>query len=282
MPLGAKPVCSNCKTNTSTIWRKGTQGDVICNACSTAQNGGNEKESTNGQNGNSVSTKNNGSVNNNGGPVLRKSARIKPSKHKFQTTNKPLATKGKSRRIIFKKSQPVKAPTAVSTVVTGDSVFYDGMYYQIGDIVSLVDEDGSVFYAQLRGFMQDQYGEKSAVISWLLPTQSSPRDRFDPSTYILGPEEDLPRKLEFMEFVCHAPSDYFKSLMGPYPTVSQKPPLCYIWTTVGPQIQPVPSIDEIFGIKETEKETVKKEKHSKKDKDKSSFSPEVLDIKTEK
>ena len=60
------------------------------------------------------------------------------------------------------------------------------MYYQTGDIVSIVDHDGSVYYAQIRGFMQDQYSDKSAVISWLLPTQSSPKGRFDPSTYILG------------------------------------------------------------------------------------------------
>ena len=62
-----------------------------------------------------------------------------------------------------------------------------GMYYQIGDIVSLVDHDMSVYYAQIRGFMQDQYNEKSAVISWLLPTQgTSQEDYFDPTTYILG------------------------------------------------------------------------------------------------
>lgn len=60
------------------------------------------------------------------------------------------------------------------------------MYYQIGDIVSLLDHGGDVFYAQIRGFMQDQYTEKSAVITWLLPTQSTIKDTFDPSTYILG------------------------------------------------------------------------------------------------
>lgn len=66
------------------------------------------------------------------------------------------------------------------------SFLSQGMYYQTGDIVSLVDHDGSVYYAQIRGFMQDQYNEKSAVLSWLLPTQNSPKVGFDPSTYILG------------------------------------------------------------------------------------------------
>ena len=47
------------------------------------------------------------------------------------------------------------------------------MYYFIflGDIVSVEDiDDGSVYYAQLRGFLTDQYCEKSGVITWLLPT----------------------------------------------------------------------------------------------------------------
>lgn len=61
-----------------------------------------------------------------------------------------------------------------------------GNYFQVGDIVSLVDHDFSVYYAQIRGFMKDQYNEKSAIISWLLPSQGSPQDRFDPATYILG------------------------------------------------------------------------------------------------
>ena len=59
-------------------------------------------------------------------------------------------------------------------------------YYQVGDIVSLVDDDDKVYYAQIRGFLQDQYYEKSAVITWLLPTSASSKEGFDPSTYILG------------------------------------------------------------------------------------------------
>lgn len=36
--------------------------------------------------------------------------------------------------------------------------------------------------------MTDQYCEKSAVLTWLLPTQASPPpdDGFDPATYIIG------------------------------------------------------------------------------------------------
>ncbi|KAK7495690.1 hypothetical protein BaRGS_00013137 [Batillaria attramentaria] len=259
MPFGIKPVCSSCKVTTSTLWRKGAQGEILCNSCGLKQNANGGKD--NGQNGGAnVGSKNgNGNGNGNhsnshgaGGPVLRKSARIKPAKSKVQAATKALSTKGKSRRIIFKKSQPIKAPRSVATVVTGDSIFHDGQYFQVGDVVSLVDHDGGVYYAQLRGFMCDQYNEKSAIITWLLPTQHSTQGRFDPSTYILGPEEDIPRKMEYMEFVCHAPSDYFMAKNTPYPTQAKETDLCFIWTSVGPEIRAVPSVDEIFGVKDDE------------------------------
>ncbi|VDI65369.1 Hypothetical predicted protein [Mytilus galloprovincialis] len=251
MPLGAKPVCISCDCNVSTLWRRATSGDPLCNACYIKQNESGI-QTNEIQNGTLTGIKSNGNGN---GPTLRKSSRIKPSKHKFISATRSLATKGRSRRVVFKKSQPLKAPTAVATVVTGESVFHDGMYYQVGDVVSLVDHDLSVYYAQIRGFMQDQYNEKSAVISWLLPTQNSEEGNFDPTTYIMGPEEDLPRSMEYMEFVCHAPSEYFKCSSGPYPTVSQKPDLCYIWTTTENLIKPLQSIEEVFNVK-----TVKKEK----------------------
>ena len=60
------------------------------------------------------------------------------------------------------------------------------MYWQSGDLVSVMDHDGGIYYAQIRGFLEDQYCEKSAVINWLIPTTASPKDSFDPATYILG------------------------------------------------------------------------------------------------
>lgn len=66
--------------------------------------------------------------------------------------------------------QPVKAPTATATPVTSNFVFYKGTYFQVGDIVSVQDIDGGIYYAQIRGLLIDQYCEKSAAITWLLPT----------------------------------------------------------------------------------------------------------------
>ncbi|ESO93483.1 hypothetical protein LOTGIDRAFT_178504 [Lottia gigantea] len=228
MPLGLKPVCISCKTTTSNLWKKNPQGEILCLSCNNKTgNGGNGtgNGSNNGSNGNG---RNNGSSSNQN--AVRKSSRIKPSKHRFAGSHKPLSSKGKGRRIIFKKTtrwRRILCPTS--------------------------------------RILQDQYNEKSAVITWLLPTQSSPSDRFDPSTYILGPEEDLPRKLEFMEFVCHAPSDYFRAKNAPYPTNNTKPELCYILTSLENSIiKPTPTISEMFGSEETVKKKTAKEKRMEK------------------
>ena len=145
--------------------------------------------------------------------------------------------KGKSRRAIFKKSS-TRAPSAVAKAVTSDRVYYRGQYFTKGDIVSVEDMDGSVYYAQLRGFLTDQYCEKSGVITWLLPTTNSPKpeDAFDPSTYVIGPEEDLPRKLEYFTFVMHFPDDYFYYKHAPYPTISVNADQEYLVARQGPKV----------------------------------------------
>lgn len=164
------------------------------------------------------------------------------SKTGSATTNNSVnssSTKGKSRRIIFKKSA-TRAPAAVARAVTSDRVYYRGQYYTKGDIVSVEDiDDGSVYYAQLRGFLTDQYCEKSGVITWLLPTVNSPpsEECFDPSTYVIGPEEDLPRKLDYFTFVMHAPDDYFYYRKAPYPTISIQTDQEYLVTRQGPRVR---------------------------------------------
>lgn len=155
--------------------------------------------------------------------------------------------KGKSRRAMFKKSA-TRAPTAVAKAVTSDRVYFRGQYFTKGDIVSVEDLDGSVFYAQLRGFLTDQYCEKSGVISWLLPTTNSPKpeDGFDASTYVIGPEEDLPRKLDYFTFVMHAPDDYFYYKRAPYPTISVQADKEYLVTRQGPRVRGIKAGKAIY------------------------------------
>uniref|UniRef100_A0A8C7H2B4 GATA zinc finger domain-containing protein 1 n=1 Tax=Oncorhynchus kisutch TaxID=8019 RepID=A0A8C7H2B4_ONCKI len=228
MPLGLKPCCAVCKTNSSSMWKKGNQGEILCNNCT-------GKSTSSGASGPSASS--NTQQNNVGGKqskqeIHRRSARLRSTKYKNPATEK--------------KTIPIKAPESVSTIITSESVFYKGVYYQIGDVIKVTDEDdGRPYYAQIRGFVQDQYCEKSAALTWLIPTQASPKDLFDPATYIVGPEEDFPRKMEYLEFVCHAPSEYFKSRSCPFPTIPIRPEKGYIWTHIGPT--PAIAIKASFG-----------------------------------
>ena len=40
MPFGVKPVCVSCNISSSPIWRKGPQGEVLCNSCGIKQANG--------------------------------------------------------------------------------------------------------------------------------------------------------------------------------------------------------------------------------------------------
>ncbi|KAL2307364.1 hypothetical protein Nmel_000323 [Mimus melanotis] len=258
MPLGLKPTCSVCRSTSSSMWKKGGQGEILCNNCTarsappppaafaTTSAAAQHSNGGGGGGGKQVrrprvrgwSRRGRAGLGGAGSKqeIHRRSARLRNTKYKSApAAEKKVSTKGKGRRHIFKLKNPIKAPESVSTIITAESIFYKGVYYQIGDVVSVVDEqDGRTYYAQIRGFIQDQYCEKSAALTWLIPTQASPKDCFDPASYIIGPEEDLPRKMEYLEFVCHAPSEYFKSRSSPFPTVPTRPEKGYIWTHVGP------------------------------------------------
>ena len=57
--------------------------------------------------------------------------------------------------------------------------------YEVGDVVSLLDHSGGVFYAIIRGFLVDQYADKYAILTWLLPKTPNP-SIFDPLNFVLG------------------------------------------------------------------------------------------------
>lgn len=71
-----------------------------------------------------------------------------------------------------KFKQEVKAPVKIEMFITkpvnSDYVFHRGFFMQIGDIVALYDASNpdDFFFAQIRAFFTDQYGQKSAVITW--------------------------------------------------------------------------------------------------------------------
>jgi len=174
--------------------------------------------------------------------LRRKESRKPPAKSTSKSKKSGLNTrssKGKGRRNIFKK-KPVKSLTATATPVTADKVYFKGQYFHVGDIVSVTNvNDDDIYYAQLKGFLIDEYSDKSAVITWLLPTTASPppNEGFHPATYIVGPEEELPRKLEVFTFVMHAPDDYFYNRRAPYRTESRPADTNFRSVRLGPRLR---------------------------------------------
>lgn len=214
MPFGNKVECSKCNTTESLLWNQ-EDGQTLCNVCydqAVAQKVSEQEEKA--------------STSQEGPKTVRKSTRITRNYRTRQNPDalpKQASQKGKGRRSLFKKT-PMKAPTAVATIVTGNRVSYKGTYYQTGDIVSVRDVDGGLYYAQIRGIMKDQYAEKSAVLTWLIPTKKVlfGNGMFRPSDYVLGPDEEVARKLDCLEFVMHAPCDYYRT-NSPYPPVTPHP-----------------------------------------------------------
>ncbi|PSN52397.1 GATA zinc finger domain-containing protein 1 [Blattella germanica] len=239
MPFGVKPECIKCQRTECSMWKNTPEGK-ICNECMVAI------EKANAIKVEESSTTCKSPATDSGGPKIatRKSARNTRS-YKTRLNPyalpKPVAPKGKGRRVIFKKSGSYfQLGDIVSMRDVEGGLFYAqirgfltdqycekscGSYFQLGDIVSMRDVEGGLFYAQIRGFLTDQYCEKSCVITWLLPTQASP-------------EEDIPRKLECMEFVMHAPSDYFKARNTPFPPMHlDGSESNFIWTRLTPQMR---------------------------------------------
>lgn len=217
MPFGKKVSCSKCGVSDCFLWFK-EDDKTVCNDCydrSYAVKVEQEEKASTSQ----ESAK-----------TPRKSTRITRNYRTRQNPEalpkQPTATQnkgGKGRRSLFKKT-PMKAPSAVATVVTGNRVSFKGTFFHTGDIVSVRDVEGGLYYAQIRGLMVDQYAEKSAVLTWLIPTKKIffSNGKFRPSDYVLGPDEEVSRKLECLEFVMHAPCDYYR-LSSPYPPVTPHP-----------------------------------------------------------
>uniref|UniRef100_A0A182N095 GATA zinc finger domain-containing protein 1 n=1 Tax=Anopheles dirus TaxID=7168 RepID=A0A182N095_9DIPT len=139
-----------------------------------------------------------------------------PPKERPNRAKKATAPRPKPRKIV------PKIPTLDAGTIRARSVrkvFHESFWYEVGDIVSLVDTKDNTYYAQIRGLIMDAFNEKSAVLTWLVPTVASPppNEGFDPGTYHIGPDEDEPRPLCQVSFVMHAPSGYYFDRHSAYP-----------------------------------------------------------------
>ena len=205
MPFtGFKPQCKYCDADTSSIWRRDGASDYICQTCFVNQ----EPLKSEDSNGNGLKSKINSKP-------YRSSARYKSVRSK-------VIPKGKSRRSVFKTKSVAKVEAVGSTMVTSDSIIHKGQYFQSGDIVSVVDtEDHQTYYAQCNAFMTNEYCEKFLSFTWLLPIRKlNCNEAFDPLLFYLGPNDELVRKIDCIEFVCRAPTDYFKPENSIFSTIN--------------------------------------------------------------
>lgn len=234
MPYKPPPKCVQCGTTETQLWRNLDLGIFCCECYEKNESGGDIAETVKKEEADKDKGKDGDTQENTDGTTTtmqkgKKNTRARASKVASKDS------KGKSRRCIFKR-QPFKTPTVTVTTHTTDSVFYGNIYLQKGDIVCLQDEKDNLYYAQIKSFLVDTYLEKSAYITWLIPSKLSPppNKTFDPCTYLLGPDEDFARKLSTMEFVMHAPSDYYLTKNAPYPTkeMAKEKTANYVWANL--------------------------------------------------
>ncbi|CAG0916868.1 unnamed protein product [Notodromas monacha] len=132
----------------------------------------------------------------------------------------------------------------ISTFIQTPKVFHDKIWWNTGDIVCAAGMDNRIYYAQTRGFLCDQYGNKSCALTWLVP--KTPRDsvsvdNFEPAEYLLAYNQDEPQDLDDLTWVCRAPSDYYSPVNAPYrvkPAVNRG----FVWTRMGPIETPLDNL----------------------------------------
>lgn len=204
-------ICSVCKVTECVMWRK-INNDIICNKCHIKH----------------VQQVTQNAAKNMAAQIKAKEVQAAPrvSKRRNKTNkkfvngfyNERIVKNGnsKNRRTLLKK-KPVKSPTEVAKIIASNATYSNGILYQVGDIVCTCDVEGGTFYAQIRGFLQNEYCEKSVVVTWLIPKVANPR-QFDPLLFVPALDEDHPRPMECFDFVCRASTNLFKSrvLHTPY------------------------------------------------------------------
>ncbi|XP_039278910.1 trichohyalin [Nilaparvata lugens] len=195
-------ICKQCSATYSVVWWRWINpdnpyepwkvGTVICNDCWAANDEKKRQARKNRTAQVEVEVKEKPKV------VIRKSARIR----NMATT--------RSSSAAARKQINYKAPDPVLVPIDSEYVLCNNTRFRRGDIVSLKLQ-GQTVYAQLRGFLKDQYCNKSTVITWLMPTARSrpANEGFEPSTYQIGFEEDSPRPLTDFRFEMRAPNKFY-------------------------------------------------------------------------
>ncbi|CAF0808198.1 unnamed protein product [Adineta ricciae] len=170
---------------------------------------------------------------------VKRSKAIEPVKSqvsmKISTRQQP-SFRSNRKTLAFKTKKPEKCSSQSTTFKLFDVLYSKGRRFEIGDIVYLIDSNLSCFYAQIRALFQDEHVNAYAFLTWLLPTSiksSTNNFQFDPNAYSIGPNEEYPRSLNSLSFVCHAPSDYFQVKTYPQSmTTDNKRSFKYVWSQI--------------------------------------------------
>ncbi|CAH8856608.1 unnamed protein product [Trichobilharzia szidati] len=152
---------------------------------------------------------------------LRKSLRSRVLSNRSNQSRKRALTGSRSRRHVLKK-EARKLAISPALITLKNCVFHENVWYRVGDIVSLLDMDGEVYYAQIRGLGTDFAGDNCCFLTWLIPVLGCRDEEFRPSDYIIGMEEDVIRDLSCCKLVCRCPADYFQPIASPYTVQSFK------------------------------------------------------------
>ena len=147
------PKCIQCEKTESVLWRKNSESAEICNDCfetnlvKTEDSKERETQSVSDKTEKEASPK---EIEISSAPTesskTRKSTRSTRFKSKAITRQK--STKSVSRRsCIFKSAKPFKTPNNICAETrTKTHLFYNGFYYQVGDIVSVISKGKTRFW----------------------------------------------------------------------------------------------------------------------------------------
>ena len=228
---GGEASCATCPAQTSLFWRRIGRQKTLCNNCFFSRTYSIYFEELLLRTRKSTTNNNNNNSNGKKRPLAQLSV-TNSSSSSTSSVNGDDATAAAARSKRAKKDVSAGTDALTTTTLrmepktkTCDSVFHRGIRMQIGDIVALYARDdvggggGGAYYAQIRAFAVDQWGQKSAYVVWLIPINPKYKSitfsyEFDPNYFILGPPDETARPLDTMVFVCRlkAAHDRLQSL----------------------------------------------------------------------
>ncbi|KAK6112220.1 hypothetical protein QQG55_46840 [Brugia pahangi] len=122
--------------------------------------------------------------------------------------NTPINKYANRRTSFFKSIRPQKATSQKAELRCHDALWDKcERLFRIGDIVSIIDkDDGLCYFAQIRALLCNQFGERFAALTWLVPTESADEaHHFDAEHFVHALSDSVMYPLEVCTFVQHAP-----------------------------------------------------------------------------